>query len=58
MMILIYITSLKHMSCQVFKEIDKIRIVEFHQPPSTILFDDPHTQTTPPNFTLYTSKDA
>ena len=29
-------------------EIDKIRIMEFHQHPSTILFDDPHTQTTPP----------
>ena len=26
--------------------------------PSIILFDDPHTQTTPPNFTPYASKDA
>ena len=37
----------------------KIKIMGFHQPPSTILFDDlPHTQTTPPNFTPYTSEDA
>ena len=28
----------------------------FYQLPSTIIFDDPHTQTTPPNFTSYTSK--
>ena len=27
---------------------DKIKIMGFHQPPSIILFDDPHTQTTPP----------
>ena len=41
MMILIYTASLKHLSCQIFKEMDKIRIMGFHQPPSTILFDDP-----------------
>ena len=41
MMILIYITSLKHISCQIFKETDKIRIMGFHQLPSAILFDDP-----------------
>ena len=40
MMILIYIASLKHTSCQIFKEMHKIRIMGFHQPPSTILFDD------------------
>ena len=31
---------------------DKITVMGFHQPPSTILFDDPHTQTTPPKFYL------
>ena len=47
-MILIYIASLKHISCQIFKEMDKIKIMGFHQPPNpphptttTILFDDP-----------------
>ena len=40
MMILIYIASLKHIFCQIFKEMDKIRIMGFHPPP-TILFDDP-----------------
>ena len=44
---LIYIASLKHISCQMFKEMDKIRIIGFHQPPATILFDNPHTQATP-----------
>ena len=57
-MIIIYIVSLKHISCQIFKEMDKIRIMGFHQTPSTILFDDSHTQMTPPKFTSYTSKDA
>ena len=41
MMILIYTASLKQISCPVFKEMDKIKIKGFHQPPSTILFDDP-----------------
>ena len=31
----------------------KIKIMGFHQTPSTILFDDPHTQTTSPNFTPF-----
>ena len=53
MMILIYIASSKHISCQIFKVMDKIRIMGFHQPPSTILFDDPHTQTTTPNHLIY-----
>ena len=35
-----------------------MKIMGFHQPASTILFDDPYTQTTPPNFTTYTSKDT
>ena len=26
---------------------DKMKIMGFHQPPSTIFFDDPHTKTTP-----------
>ena len=43
------------MFCQLFKEMDKIRIMGFHQPP-TILFDDPHTQTTPLKFHSFTSK--
>ena len=37
---------------------DKIKIMGFPQPPSNILFDDPHTQTTPPNFAQYISKEA
>ena len=41
MMILIYIASLKHKSCQIFKEMDKIRIIGFHQLRSIIFFDDP-----------------
>ena len=32
-MILIYIASLKHISCQLFKQMDKIRIMGFHHPP-------------------------
>ena len=48
MVILIYIASLKHIFCQIFKEMDKIRITRFHQPPPpTILFDEPYTQTIP-----------
>ena len=39
MMILIYIASLKHILCQIFKEMDKIRIIKISQTPSTILFD-------------------
>ena len=31
-MILICIASLKHTSCQIFKEMDKIRVMGFHQP--------------------------
>ena len=58
MMILIYIASLEHISCEIFKKWARKKIMEFHQPPSTILFDDPHNQTTPPNFTPYTLKDA
>ena len=43
MMIFMYIASLKHLSCQIFKEMDKIRIIGFHQPSLyTIFFDDPH----------------
>ena len=38
MIILIYIASLKHICCQIFKEMDKIKIMGFHQP---LLFDDP-----------------
>ena len=48
-MILIYIASLKNICCQIFKEMDKIRIMEFHQPPpppSPFSLMTPHTQTT------------
>ena len=52
MMILIYIESLKHITCQIFKEMDKIRITDFNTPTlTTTLFDDPHTQMTSPYFT-------
>ena len=36
---------------------DKIRIMGFHQSPLPFFLMAPLTQTTPPNFTLYTSKD-
>ena len=58
MIVLIYIAGLKHISCQLFKKMDKIKIMGCHQPPPTILFDDPLIQTKSPNFTSYTSKDA
>ena len=38
---------------------DKMKIMGFHQPPSTIIFDNtPYPNDTPPNFTSYTSKDS
>ena len=49
MIILIYIASLKHLSCQICKEIDKNQGIS--ATPYTILFDDPYSQTTPPNYT-------
>ena len=36
----------------------KIEIMGFHQPPLPFSLMTPHTQTTPPNFTPYTSKDV
>ena len=41
-----------------FKEMDKIEIMWFHQPSSTIFFGDPDYKRPPSNFTSYTSKDA
>ena len=36
----------------------KVKIMGFHQPPSTILLMAPHTQTTPPNFTRHIKRCA
>ena len=48
MMILIYIASLKQISCPIFKEMGQNKIKGFRQPLSTILFDDPPPY---PNYT-------
>ena len=51
MMILIYIASLKHISCQIFNKWTKQESWDFINPPVPFSLMTPCTQTTPLNFT-------
>ena len=57
MMIIIYITNLKHISCRTFKEMDESRIMRFHQPSYHSFWWPPYPKK-PHNFTSYASKDS